>query len=62
MTANPAGGELNRDNGYFLISVRELGSAIASRVSPLILNAQGEFDAYLPYSKQTTIVSIRSFV
>ena len=46
MVANPARGQLNRENGIFLGPVRlrvwsrELGSAVPSRVSLLILHTQ----------------------
>ena len=53
MVANPARVQLNRENGIFRPCLclrfwsRELGSAVSSRVSPLILHTQAESGAYL---------------
>ena len=54
MVANPACGQLNRENGNFPVFVRawefglgELGLAVPSRVSPLILHTQAESGTYL---------------
>ena len=52
--ANPARGQLNRENEYSPVPARtrlrfwsrETGSAVPSRVSLLILHTQAEYDAY----------------
>ena len=52
--ANPARGQLNRENEYFPVCLRsflriwshETRSTVPSRVSLLILQLQAEFDAY----------------
>ena len=53
MFVNPARGQLKGENGIFSVPFRlrvwsrELGSAVPSRVSPLILHTQAESGAYL---------------
>ena len=54
MVADPACGQLNRETGNFpsprsrlRVWSRELGSAVPSRVSPLVLHTQVESDANL---------------
>ena len=55
MVANPACGQLNRENRFFpvcprsrlsVLSSRELGLTVPSRVSPFILRTQAESGAY----------------
>ena len=58
--ANPARGQLNRENEYFPVCPRtclriwsrETGSAVPSRVSLLFLHTQAESGAYLQDSSQ----------
>ena len=54
MVANPARGQLNRENEHFTVPVRACenlasrdGSAVPSRVSLFILHTQAESGAYL---------------
>lgn len=46
MVVNPALVQLNEEKRFLLVPLLESGSAVLSRISPLILHNQAEFSAY----------------